>query len=184
MFSFRTVLLLVLFALIAFVGSTNGEPGCGSSPSREEMYDEQTQRSAESGDMFNRITLDCQTTGGSSRAHSGSETIIELSIGFFFLIWVVIGIWIVFVKRQKAMNAAAITPYSGEVGAKEMGYGMDEKTKTVAMSTSTGKLSSEVVYVPRTENLRVDSLARIARKQPSFVVQMDAELPIWFTESS
>lgn len=30
----------------------------------------------------------------------------------------------------------------GEVGAKEMGYGMDEKTKTVAMSTSTGKLSS------------------------------------------
>lgn len=79
------------------------------------MYDEQTQRSAESGDMFNRITLDCQTTGGSSRAHSGSETIIELSIGFFFLIWVVIGIWIVFVKRQKAMNAAAITPYSGNI---------------------------------------------------------------------
>ncbi|KAF8116249.1 hypothetical protein N665_0020s0101 [Sinapis alba] len=143
-FSFRTVSLLFLFALIAFVGSTNGERGCGSSSSREEMYDEQTQRSAESGDMFNRITLDCQTTGGSSRgAHSGSETIIELCVGLFFLIWVAIGIWIVFVKRQNAMNAAAVKPYSGEVGAKEMGNGMDEKTKTVAMSsTATGKLSS------------------------------------------
>ncbi|CAH8385133.1 unnamed protein product [Eruca vesicaria subsp. sativa] len=106
------------------------------------MYDRQAERSAESADRMGRIILDCQTTGGSSRAHSGSETIIELSVGLFFLIWVVIGIWIICVKRQKAMNAAAITPYSGNVGAKEMGHGMDEKTKTVAMSTSTGKLSS------------------------------------------
>lgn len=84
----------------------------------EEMYDEQTQRSAENGDRFNRMTLDCQTTSGSSRAHSSSETIIELSIGVFFLIWVAVGIWIVFVKRQKAMNAAAITPYSGNILSK------------------------------------------------------------------
>lgn len=146
MFSFRTVLLLFLFALIAFVGSTNGillsleyiykgicmisvnwnefinlrsrigESGCGSSSSWEELHDQETQRSLDNGDKFNRITLDCQTTsGGGSRAHSGSETIIDIFVGLFFLIWVAIGIWFVFVKRQKAMNAAAINaiPYSG-----------------------------------------------------------------------
>ncbi|KAF3564669.1 hypothetical protein DY000_02013217 [Brassica cretica] len=43
--------------------------------------------------------------------------------------------------------------------------------------------NSDIVHVPRTENLRADSLARSARKQTSFVVHMDAELPIWFTES-
>ena len=35
----------------------------------------------------------------------------------------------------------------------------------------------------RMENQRADSLARSARRQSSFVVHMDAELPIWFTES-
>ena len=45
-------------------------------------------------------------------------------------------------------------------------------------------LNSDIVHVPRTENLRADSLARSARKQPSFIVHMDAELPIWFTEST
>uniref|UniRef100_A0A0D3EEV0 RNase H type-1 domain-containing protein n=1 Tax=Brassica oleracea var. oleracea TaxID=109376 RepID=A0A0D3EEV0_BRAOL len=44
-------------------------------------------------------------------------------------------------------------------------------------------LNSDIVHVPRTANLRADSLARSARKQSSFVVHMDAELPIWFTES-
>ena len=44
-------------------------------------------------------------------------------------------------------------------------------------------LNSDIVHVPRTENQRTDSLARSARKQPSFVVHMDAELPNWFTES-
>ena len=44
--------------------------------------------------------------------------------------------------------------------------------------------NSEIVHVPRTENKRADSLARSARKQSSFVVHMDAELPVWFTESS
>ncbi|CAG7865284.1 unnamed protein product [Brassica rapa] len=44
-------------------------------------------------------------------------------------------------------------------------------------------LNSDIVHVPRTENQRADSLARSARKQPSFVVSMDAELPNWFTES-
>ena len=43
--------------------------------------------------------------------------------------------------------------------------------------------NSDIVHVPRTENLRTDSIARSARKQPSFVVHMDAELPIWFAES-
>ena len=43
--------------------------------------------------------------------------------------------------------------------------------------------SSELIHIPRTHNSRADSLARSARKQPSFVVHMDAELPVWFTES-
>ena len=45
-------------------------------------------------------------------------------------------------------------------------------------------LNSDIVHVPRTANFRTDSLARSARKQTSFVVHMDAELPIWFTEST
>ncbi|KAL0657033.1 hypothetical protein Bca4012_077617 [Brassica carinata] len=45
-------------------------------------------------------------------------------------------------------------------------------------------LNSDIVHVLRTENLRADSLARSVRKQPFFVVHMDAELPIWFTEST
>ena len=45
-------------------------------------------------------------------------------------------------------------------------------------------LNSDIIHVPRTENLRADSLARSAWKQPSFVVHMDVELPIWFTEST
>ena len=44
-------------------------------------------------------------------------------------------------------------------------------------------LNSETVYVPWTKNQKGDSLARSARKQPSFVIHMDAELPVWFTES-
>nr|VDD58438.1 unnamed protein product [Brassica oleracea] len=44
-------------------------------------------------------------------------------------------------------------------------------------------LNSNIIHVTRTENLRADSLARSARKQLSFVVHMDAELLIWFTES-
>ena len=43
--------------------------------------------------------------------------------------------------------------------------------------------SSEIINIPRTQNLRVDSLARTARKQLSSVVHMDAELPVWFAES-
>uniref|UniRef100_A0A0D3DRT8 RNase H type-1 domain-containing protein n=1 Tax=Brassica oleracea var. oleracea TaxID=109376 RepID=A0A0D3DRT8_BRAOL len=46
------------------------------------------------------------------------------------------------------------------------------------------EVSSEIDHVPRTENLRADSLACSARKQPSFVVHMDAVLPIWFLEST
>ena len=36
-------------------------------------------------------------------------------------------------------------------------------------------LSSEIIHVPRTENLQADSLARSARKQ-SFIVHMDARV--------
>ncbi|KAG5377768.1 hypothetical protein IGI04_025610, partial [Brassica rapa subsp. trilocularis] len=39
----------------------------------------------------------------------------------------------------------------------------------------------ELIHVPHTPNLRMDSLARSARKQSSIVVYMDAELLIWFT---
>nr|VDC90709.1 unnamed protein product [Brassica rapa] len=44
--------------------------------------------------------------------------------------------------------------------------------------------NSEIVHVPRTENKKADSLARSARKQSSFIVHMDAELLVWFIESS
>ena len=44
-------------------------------------------------------------------------------------------------------------------------------------------LQSEIVHVPRTKNSKADSLARSARKQPSFVVHMDQYSSIWFTES-
>ncbi|KAL0784953.1 hypothetical protein Bca101_001198 [Brassica carinata] len=44
--------------------------------------------------------------------------------------------------------------------------------------------NSDIVHVPRAENIRPDRLVHSARKQPSFVVHMDAELPPWFTEST
>ncbi|XP_056858420.1 uncharacterized protein LOC130507790, partial [Raphanus sativus] len=44
-------------------------------------------------------------------------------------------------------------------------------------------INSEIVHVPRTQNMQADKLARSARIQPAFVVQMDAELPAWFSES-
>ena len=44
--------------------------------------------------------------------------------------------------------------------------------------------NSDIVHVPRTENIKADRLARSARKQPSFVVHMDVELPHWFTKST
>ena len=44
--------------------------------------------------------------------------------------------------------------------------------------------SSEIIHIPRTQNSRADSLACSARKQSSFVVHMDAELPVWFAGST
>ena len=44
-------------------------------------------------------------------------------------------------------------------------------------------INSDIIHVLRTANLKADSLSRSARNQPSFVVYMDAELPLWFTES-
>ena len=44
-------------------------------------------------------------------------------------------------------------------------------------------LSSEIIHISRTHNTKADSLARSARKQPSFMVHMDVELPFWFSES-
>ncbi|CAG7888468.1 unnamed protein product [Brassica rapa] len=43
--------------------------------------------------------------------------------------------------------------------------------------------SSQIIHISRTQNKKADSLARSARRQPSFFVHMDAELPIWFSES-
>ena len=44
-------------------------------------------------------------------------------------------------------------------------------------------LRVEIIYVPRMQNKKVDSLARSARKETSFVVHMDQDLPVWFIES-
>ncbi|KAJ4876210.1 hypothetical protein Rs2_41228 [Raphanus sativus] len=45
-------------------------------------------------------------------------------------------------------------------------------------SLQSGFHSSQIIHVPRT-----DRLARSARQQSSFVIHIDAELPIWCTES-
>ncbi|CDY52425.1 BnaC03g74510D [Brassica napus] len=44
-------------------------------------------------------------------------------------------------------------------------------------------LNSKIIHVPRMENSKADNLARNVRKRQPFVVHMDAELPVWFTES-
>ena len=44
--------------------------------------------------------------------------------------------------------------------------------------------SSEIIHIPQTQNSKADSLARNARKQLSFVVHIDVELPGWFAEST
>ncbi|KAL0749388.1 hypothetical protein Bca101_031391 [Brassica carinata] len=44
-------------------------------------------------------------------------------------------------------------------------------------------IRSKIIYVPKTQNSTADSLARSIRKQPSFIVHMDRDLPVWFTES-
>lgn len=36
----------------------------------------------------------------------------------------------------------------------------------------------------QTHNLMTEHLARNARKQPSFVIRIDAELPVWVTKFS
>ena len=42
---------------------------------------------------------------------------------------------------------------------------------------------STIIHISRMHNTRAESLARSAKKQPSFVVHMDSELPMWFAES-
>ena len=42
--------------------------------------------------------------------------------------------------------------------------------------------SSEIIHVSWTQNSKADSLSHSVRQQPSFVVHMDAELPVWLTE--
>lgn len=41
--------------------------------------------------------------------------------------------------------------------------------------------NSEIIHIPRTQNLKADSLARSAKKQSSFVVHMNTKYPVWFT---
>ena len=43
--------------------------------------------------------------------------------------------------------------------------------------------SSKLIHIPQTHNYGAENLARSARKQLSFVVHIDTELPVWFTES-
>ena len=42
-------------------------------------------------------------------------------------------------------------------------------------------IRSKIIHVPRTHNAMADSLGRRARMQPSYVVHMDADHPVWFT---
>ncbi|CAE5956816.1 unnamed protein product [Arabidopsis arenosa] len=117
MFSLRTLLVILLFALIAIVGSINGEPGCGgSSPTWEDMHDEQARQSLDNADKFGRITLDCETTGGGGNGANND---------------------------RRPSTQLLSTPLKDKWELKK-GYGMDEKTKTVAMTMSApaGKLSN------------------------------------------
>ena len=40
-------------------------------------------------------------------------------------------------------------------------------------------ISLEIIHVPKTQNIKQDSLARSDRRQTSFVVHMDTEHPTW-----
>lgn len=42
---------------------------------------------------------------------------------------------------------------------------------------------SKIIHIPQTHNLKDDSLARSVCKQSYFIVHLDGELPVWFTES-
>ena len=44
-------------------------------------------------------------------------------------------------------------------------------------------VTSMIIHVPQTKNSNADSLARSVRSQPSYIVHMDAESSVWFTES-
>ncbi|KAL0827626.1 hypothetical protein Bca101_051304 [Brassica carinata] len=75
-------------------------------------------------------------------------------------------------------------------GGINLGNRIHEEFKTVLGYVYKGLFSTEsftnsdMVHVPRTENIKADRLARSVRKQPSFVIHMDAELPPSFTEST
>uniref|UniRef100_A0A0D3BVH2 RNase H type-1 domain-containing protein n=1 Tax=Brassica oleracea var. oleracea TaxID=109376 RepID=A0A0D3BVH2_BRAOL len=69
------------------------------------------------------------------------------------------------------------------VGCINMGNGMHDNLRQFQLPEDIkllkrNFLSSEIIHLLRTANLKADSLARSARKQPSFVVHMNAELPI------
>lgn len=42
---------------------------------------------------------------------------------------------------------------------------------------------STLIHIQRTQNIKVDSFVRGAWKKQSFIVLMDAEPPVWLTES-
>ena len=44
--------------------------------------------------------------------------------------------------------------------------------------------SSDFIHIPQTQNTMADNLAHSAKKQPSYVVHMDAELSVWFAKST
>nr|ABD64994.1 hypothetical protein 26.t00013 [Brassica oleracea] len=82
------------------------------------------------------------------------------------------------VSLMECQEKSFTSPFGG---GSAMGNEMHEEFKTVSGHACNGLFSigkDEIVHVPRTENLEADSLARSARKQPSFVVHMDGELQI------
>ena len=44
--------------------------------------------------------------------------------------------------------------------------------------------SSELIHIPQMQNTKTNSLAWSAKKQSSYIVHMDAELLVWFGEST
>ncbi|CAN8277332.1 unnamed protein product [Cochlearia groenlandica] len=105
------LLLFFIFSLSTILGSINGQ--CGSSSN----WRDQMEAMEESQRQIGRMGVECETQGhtsGSSNTVSTSNILFDLFAFVFILFWVVIAIWLICVRRQKAINAANLNNVSGQ----------------------------------------------------------------------
>ncbi|KFK27678.1 hypothetical protein AALP_AA8G414600 [Arabis alpina] len=133
----RALILFFIFFLSALVGSINGRP-CGPTPTTPD-WRAQMERSEESARQAGRMGLECETegySGGSGNTGSISIGAILIALAFVFVVFgFIIGVWCACVRRQKAINAANVNNFSGQVVGAPMAHGTELKsypeTKTV-----------------------------------------------------